>query len=83
MSLTTILPYANFTPLRRSYLTCQSTETHGIELFRKVNLLLFAVDFTKVDDVNNLNTGGNIGDEPAGAAPSNIRTHTLEDFSDG
>jgi len=39
-------------------------------------------DFTKVDDVNNLNTGGNIGDEPAGTAPSNIRTHTLEDFSD-
>ena len=44
---------------------------------------VFLIDFTKVDDVNNLNTVGNIGEEPGVAAPSNIRTHTLEDFSDG
>ncbi|CAH3171838.1 unnamed protein product [Porites lobata] len=41
-------------------------------------------DFTKVDDTNNLNTGGNIGEDPATVtAPSNIRTQALDDFSDG
>lgn len=39
-------------------------------------------DFTKVDDVNNLNTGGRIGEDSTGGIPSNIRTHALEDFSD-
>ncbi|KAK2553624.1 hypothetical protein P5673_025118 [Acropora cervicornis] len=39
-------------------------------------------DFTKVDDVNNLNTVGKIGDTSSVIAPSNIRTHALEDLSD-
>ncbi|XP_029212366.2 protein YIPF1-like [Acropora muricata] len=39
-------------------------------------------DFTKVDDVNNLNTVGKIGDSSSVIAPSNIRTHALEDLSD-
>lgn len=41
------------------------------------------VDFTKVDDINNLNTVGNIDEEPGITAPSKIGTHSLEDFSDG
>ena len=43
----------------------------------------FLADFTKVDDVNNLNTVGKIGDSSSVIAPSNIRTHALEDLSDG
>ena len=44
---------------------------------------IFVIDFSKVDDVNDLNAVGNIGEEPATTAPGNITKHTLEDFSDG
>ena len=33
--------------------------------------------------MNNLNTGARIGEDSTGGIPSNIRTHALEDFSDG
>ncbi|XP_078352620.1 protein YIPF1-like isoform X2 [Oculina patagonica] len=39
-------------------------------------------DFTKVDDTNNLNAVGNIGEEPGITVPGKIGTHSLEDFSD-
>ncbi|CAH3116872.1 unnamed protein product [Pocillopora meandrina] len=39
-------------------------------------------DFTKGDDINNLNTVGNIGEEPARTIPANLKTQSLEDFSD-
>ena len=49
-----------------------------------IYIYIFFIDFTKVDDTNNLNTGGNIGEDPATVtAPSNIRTQALDDFSDG
>ena len=45
--------------------------------------VFFLVDFTKVDDINNLNTVGNIDEEPGTTVPSKIGTHSLDDFSDG
>ncbi|XP_058951971.1 protein YIPF1 [Pocillopora verrucosa] len=39
-------------------------------------------DFTKGDDINNLNTVGNIGEEPGRTIPANLKTQSLEDFSD-
>ena len=41
------------------------------------------LDFTKVDDINNLNTVGSIEEEPGMTVPGKIGTHSLEDFSDG
>ena len=46
-------------------------------------MFFFLVDFTKVDDINNLNTVGNIDEEPGTTASGKIGTHSLEDFSDG
>ena len=46
-------------------------------------MLFSLVDFTKVDDINNLNAVGNIGEEPGITTPGKIGTHSLEDFSDG
>ncbi|RMX41673.1 hypothetical protein pdam_00015859 [Pocillopora damicornis] len=39
-------------------------------------------DFTRGDDINNLNTVGNIGEEPGRTIPANLKTQSLEDFSD-
>lgn len=44
---------------------------------------LFLSDFTRGDDINNLNTVGNIGEEPGRTIPANLKTQSLEDFSDG
>ena len=44
---------------------------------------IFLSDFTKVDDINNLNTVGNIGEEPGRTVPANLKTQSLEDLSDG
>lgn len=41
------------------------------------------VDFTKVDDINNLNAVGNMDEEPGITGPGKIGTHSLEDLSDG
>ena len=53
------------------------------DFFFFINKMFFLVDFTKVDDINNLNTVGNFEEEPGITAPGKIGTHSLEDFSDG
>ena len=45
--------------------------------------LFLLVDFTKVDDINNLNAVDNMDEEPGITLPGKIGTHSLEDLSDG
>lgn len=53
-------------------------------LFFMYTMFLFLlVDFTKVDDINNLNAVGNMDEEPGITLPGKIGTHSLEDLSDG